>query len=149
MRKLIIRAIVYLDDILLMASLLEDLLMARDTLIFILQHLGFLINTKKSYIEPTLTLEFLGVIPDSGEMTLNLPKEKRLKVQNHCQESQKREASCHDLTTGGPWSMEERKFHINVMELKAAKLAIMSFTLKERVEYQFISAWTTWQPCHT
>ena len=39
--------------------------------------------------------------------------------------------------------MEERKFHINVMELKAAKLAIMSFTLKERVEYQFISAWTT------
>ena len=28
--------------------------------------------------------------------------------------------------------MEERKFHINVLELKAAKLAIMSFTLKER-----------------
>ena len=41
-------------------------------------------------------------------------------------------ASCHGLTTGGPWSMEERKFHINVLELKAAKLAIMSFTLKER-----------------
>ena len=87
LRKLSIRTIIYLDDILLMASLLEDLLMARDTLIFILQHLGFLINTKKSYIEPTSTLEFLGVIPDSGEMTLNLPKEKRLKVQNHCQES--------------------------------------------------------------
>ena len=87
LRKLNIRTIIYLDDILLMASLLEDLLMARDTLIFILQHLGFLINTKKSYIEPTSTLEFLGVIPDSGEMTLNLPKEKRLKVQNHCQES--------------------------------------------------------------
>ena len=28
--------------------------------------------------------------------------------------------------------MEERKFHINVLELKAAKLPIMSFTLKER-----------------
>ena len=28
--------------------------------------------------------------------------------------------------------MEERKFHISVLELKAAKLAIMSFTLKER-----------------
>ena len=28
--------------------------------------------------------------------------------------------------------MEERKFHINVLELKAAKLAIMPFTLKER-----------------
>ena len=28
--------------------------------------------------------------------------------------------------------MEERKFHINVLELKAAKLAIMPFTLEER-----------------
>ena len=215
----------YLDDMLLMASSLEDLLMARDTLIFILQHLGFLINIKKSYLEPTSTLEFLGVIVDSGETTLSLPKEKLLKVQNHCQEilengkvtvrklskligrlsstaiavlpaplhyrhlhhqqiqklishnsieekveisvearkellwwkenltlcngrsliSSPRQiiissdaslqgwgASCHGLTTGGPWSMEERKFHINVLELKAAKLAIMSFTLKER-----------------
>ena len=78
--------IIYLDDMLLMASSLEDLLMARDTLIFIIQHLGFLINIKKSYLEPTPTLEFLGVIVDSGEMTLSLPKEKLLKVQNHCQE---------------------------------------------------------------
>ena len=199
-----------------MASLLEDLLMARDTLIFILQHLSFLIDIKKSYLESTSTLEFLGVIVDSGEMTLSLPKEKLLKVQNHFQEilengkvtvisstaiavlpeplhyrhlqhqqiqklichnsfeekvqtsvEARKEllwwkenltlcngrslissppqiiissdaslqgwgASCHGLTTGGPWSMEERKFHINVLELKAAKLAIMSFTLKER-----------------
>ena len=28
--------------------------------------------------------------------------------------------------------MEEQKFYINVLELKAAKWAIMSFTLKER-----------------
>ena len=28
--------------------------------------------------------------------------------------------------------MEERKFHMNILELKAAKLAIMSFKLKER-----------------
>ena len=71
---------------LLMASSLEDLLMARDTQIFILQHLGFLINIKKSYLEPKLTLEFIGVIVDSEEMTLSLPKEKLLKAQNHCQE---------------------------------------------------------------
>ena len=71
---------------LLMASSLEDLLMARDTLIFILQQLGFLINIKKSYLEPTSTFEFLGVIVDSGEMTLGLPKGKLLKVQNNCQE---------------------------------------------------------------
>ena len=86
MRKLNVRIIIYLDDMLLMASSLEDLLMARDTMIFILQHLGFLINIKKSCLEPTSTLEFLGVIVYSGEMLLNLPKKKLLKVQNHCQE---------------------------------------------------------------
>ena len=40
--------------------------------------------------------------------------------------------SCHGLTTGGPWYMEERKSYINVLEVKAAKFAIMSFTLNER-----------------
>ena len=37
-------------------------------------------------------------------------------------------------TTGCPWSVEERKSHINVLELRAAKLAIIFFTLKERDE---------------
>ena len=59
--------------------------MARNTLIFILQHLGLLINIKKSYLERTSTLEFLGVIVDSAEITLSLPKEKLRKGQNHCQ----------------------------------------------------------------
>ena len=86
LRKLNVRIIIYLDDMLLMASSLEDLLMARDTLIFILQHLGFLINIKKFYKKPTSTLEFLGVIVDSGEITLSLPKEKLLKVRTHYQE---------------------------------------------------------------
>ena len=72
---------------LLIASSLEELLMARDTLIFILQQLGFLINIKKSYLELTSTLVFLEVIVDSGKMNLSLPKEKLLKVQNHCQKS--------------------------------------------------------------
>ena len=172
-----------------------------------------------------MTLEFLGVIEDSGKLTLNLPKEKLLKVQKHCQEilekgkvtvrelskligrlsftaivilptplhyrhlqhkkiqklichntfEEKVEilvearkellswkenltlcngrslisllpqiiigsdaslqgwgASCHSLTTVGPWPMEERKSHINVLELKATELAVISFTLKER-----------------
>ena len=82
-RKLSVRIIIHLDNMLLMTSSLEDFLMARHTLIFILQHLGFLINIKKSYLEPTSTLEFPGVIADSGEMTLSLTKEKLLKVQNH------------------------------------------------------------------
>ena len=51
--------------------------------------------------------------------------------------------NCHVLTTGRPWHMVERMFHINVLELKAAKLAIIFFTLKKR----FTSPWATWQPC--
>ena len=40
----------------------------------------------KSYLEPTSTLEFLRVIVESGEMILNLPKEKLLIAQYHCHE---------------------------------------------------------------
>ena len=38
----------------------------------------------------------------------------------------------YSLRTVGPWSIEEKKFHMNVAELRAVKLAIMSFTLKEK-----------------
>ena len=34
---------------------------------------------------------------------------------------------CQSERTGGPWSEEERKLHINVLELKAAKSAILAF----------------------
>ena len=39
---------------------------------------------------------------------------------------------CHRLRTVGPWSIEEKKFHMNVAKLRAVKLAIMSFTLREK-----------------
>lgn len=54
------KTIIYLENMFLMAYPLEDLLIARDTLIFILQNLGFLTNIKKPFLEPTFTLEFLG-----------------------------------------------------------------------------------------
>ena len=99
LRKLNVRIIIYLDNMVLMASSLENLLMARDTLIFILQHLRFLIIIKKSYLEPTLTSEFLEVIVDSGEITLSLPKENLLKVQNQCQEIlEKRKVTVRELS---------------------------------------------------
>ena len=48
LRKLNVRIIIYLDGVLLMVSSLEDLLIARGTLMFLLQHLSFLINIKNS-----------------------------------------------------------------------------------------------------
>ena len=59
-----VRIIIYPDNMLLMTSSSEDFLMARDTLIF----------------------KLLGVMVDSGKMTLSLPKEKLFRVQNHCHE---------------------------------------------------------------
>ena len=63
-----------------MAFSLEDLLIAKDTLIFILQHLGFLINIKNSCLKLTSILEFFSVIVESGKMNLSVLNEKLLKV---------------------------------------------------------------------
>ena len=52
------------------------MLLTGDTLTFILQHLGFLINIKKSVLEQTSTLEFFGTMVDSMAIKLSLPKKK-------------------------------------------------------------------------
>ena len=44
LRRLNIRILIYLDDMLLMFQSIERLLIARDTVTFLLQHLGFVIN---------------------------------------------------------------------------------------------------------
>ena len=77
LRKLNVKMTIYLDNILLMASSLGDLLTTRDILIFIPQNLGFQTNIKTSYLQPTLTLKFLGMTVDSGGMTLSYLKEYR------------------------------------------------------------------------
>ena len=51
LRPLNISLVIYLDDILLTGRILEEILMSRDTLIFLLQHLGFAINLKKSVLK--------------------------------------------------------------------------------------------------
>ena len=84
LKKLHVRIIIYLNDMLLMASSLEDLLMARDTLIFILQHLGFLIN-----LLPRANIDFRISQGDSRfwRNDFEPSQEKLLKVQNHCRKS--------------------------------------------------------------
>ena len=47
LRRLNIRPVIYLDYILLMGRTLEEILMSRDTLIFLLSDLGYVINLKK------------------------------------------------------------------------------------------------------
>ena len=74
LRKLCIRIIIYLDDMLLMAASWEELLTAQDTVIYSIQ--DFLsISYQKSLLNPTPILEFLGVLVDSQDMILSLPTE--------------------------------------------------------------------------
>ena len=81
-----IRAIIFLDDLLIFGNTLEEILIACDSVIFLLQHLGFVINFKKCVLEPTQEIEFLGMIVNSKTMTLTLPLEKVQKIKNQCLE---------------------------------------------------------------
>ena len=76
LRKLGIRLIIYIDDILVMAGSLEEIVMARDSVLAVLQSLGFVINQKKSVLDPSTLMEFLGFLVNSVTMTLSVPVEK-------------------------------------------------------------------------
>ena len=43
---------------------IEETLIARNTVIFLLQQVGFVLNLKKSVLTPTQRIEFLGVAVD-------------------------------------------------------------------------------------
>ena len=64
---------------------LEEIVMSRDTVIFLLQHLGFFINWKKSVLTPVQEIEFLGLTINSVTLVLSLNKTKIQKVVSECQ----------------------------------------------------------------
>ena len=67
----------FLDDILRMVSSKEELTLTTDTVIYLIQNLGFLINRKTSVLDPCQNIQFLGMEINSVEMTLTLPLEKK------------------------------------------------------------------------
>ena len=48
-----IQAVIFLDDLLILGDTMEKILVARGSLILLLQHLGFMINFKKCVSKPT------------------------------------------------------------------------------------------------
>ena len=70
-----------------MAPSKEELEIGRDTLIFLLQHLGYVINVKKSVLYPTKTIQFLGIIINVIKMELSLSEEKVQKILMRCQKT--------------------------------------------------------------
>ena len=79
-RELGMRVIVYIDDILLMAESREKLCDQTLALVYLLECLGFVINSQKTVLEPTQSLVFLGFTVNSTDMELRLPPEKMKKI---------------------------------------------------------------------
>ena len=85
-KALMIREKLFLDDLVIFGNTMEEILVARDFVILLLQHLGFVINFKKRILEPTQEIEFLGMMVNSKTMTLSLPQEKVQKIKSQCLE---------------------------------------------------------------
>ena len=60
LRRINIRMVIYLDNMFLMGYSIEEMSLCPDTVIFLLQHLGFVINWKKSVLTPVQEIEFSG-----------------------------------------------------------------------------------------
>ena len=60
--------------------------MSRDITIFLLQHLGFILNKEKSILNPVQEIEFLGLTVNSVKMALSLPEQRIKWIQDQCQD---------------------------------------------------------------
>ena len=81
-----IRVIVYLDDFLILKKTLEETILSKDTVIYLLQNLGFVINLRKSVLHPTQRIEFLEMIIGPVEMTVSLPQKRVESIFKKCQD---------------------------------------------------------------
>jgi hypothetical protein len=82
LRRIGIRMIIYLDDMLLMNQDKKKLLSEGRTVCLLMEALGFVINKEKSQAVPMQTMEFLGMMLDTTKMTMYLSEEKVQKIQS-------------------------------------------------------------------
>ena len=87
LRRLGIRLVIYLDDLLIIAPSKEEVGRVRDTVMFLIFHLGLTINFKKSVLVPAQMMEFLGIIVDSRTMTFSLSERKMIKLISLCRQA--------------------------------------------------------------
>ena len=76
LHRLGMRLVLYLDDMLILAQTREMTRECLATVLELLLSLGFIINLKKSVLNPTQKIEFLGFQIDSQRMTISLPQQK-------------------------------------------------------------------------
>ena len=77
--------IIYLDDLLIMSSSIEEGIRHTMRTIQLLESLGFTVHPEpKSCFWPTTEIEFLGAIFDSLKMIITLPDLKKVNIRNLC-----------------------------------------------------------------
>ena len=86
LRRVGVRLVIYLDDILIMNQSKGGLIRDRDSLIHLLHHLGWVINWKKSVTQPNQVIEFLRFELYSREMVVSLPRQKVDKIIQKCRD---------------------------------------------------------------
>ena len=85
LRRIGVRIIIYLDDMILLNQSSHMLLRDLTSLRWLLENLGFIINWKKSVWAPTQEIQYLGFLIDSVNMVIRLPSEKIQKIILKCQ----------------------------------------------------------------
>ena len=80
LQKLGVRMLVYIDDILVLAESKQMLEDQVSGLAYLLECLSFLVNAKKSRLQPNQSIEFLGIVVDTLAKALKLPGEKWKKI---------------------------------------------------------------------
>lgn len=75
-----------LEDMLLMSQTLKNILIARDSLIFLLQNVAPVINIKKSVLSPVKHIEFFGLHIHTEKRTPSFSQERLQNVLQQCQE---------------------------------------------------------------
>ena len=84
LRKLGLRLVIYLDDILVVASSQLAARLAVNQVRSLLESLGFVISVEKSVEDPVQALEYIGLFIDTLSMKLLLPERKRLDIYRLC-----------------------------------------------------------------
>ena len=69
----------------LLEATIQAILTAKYTVMFLLRHLGFIINFKRSVLTTTQKIEFLGLFIESVELNLSLTPQKLEKSQSSLQ----------------------------------------------------------------
>ena len=93
-----IRIIVYIDDMMILANSRGEATQHLEVL-FLLEALGFMINSEKSHLCPSQELEFLGLQVNFQSAQLQLPMEKLRQIRKGtCRLYHKKGVSAHHLS---------------------------------------------------